>query len=623
MRISQRRMPVWSLVIGYWSLVLVLGWPLQGEEAASRSAESEQRLRHDITYLASPECEGRGPTTKGLDRAADFIANEFKKAGLAPGNPDGSYYQPFTTPSAVLQGEPTLVLTGPQGQVVQLKRGVHFDVMGLGGSGALANVPVVFAGYGVASEMVGYDDYSDLDVAGKVVVLLRDVPRAANPELSGKLKAQAPFVTKLTRAERQGARGVLFVNDAESAREGDDLLDFNYTALGGQAANPPKVPAIFLRRSVLETMLRHSTSQEVNDLEKSIDRDFKPQSLELTGWTLSLNVEVQRGKVGLKNVVGVLEGKGPLARQTVVVGAHYDHLGYGGNGSLAQSKKMTIHHGADDNGSGTTTVLELARRFAAQPNRQGRRLVFILFSGEELGLLGSKHYCKEPLFPLEDTASMFNLDMVGRLRSDAKNPKDRLLVEGSNTAKVFDEILDTLNQKHEFDLKKSETMPPNSDHFSFYQKKIPVLFFWTGIHPDYHKPSDTADKINVVGMRRIADLSEEVITRLATMEKRPDYIQVKVGSSGGGPRGDTPRLGVIPAYDDDGKDGLRIEGANAGTPGAKAGLKAGDRIVSLAGKPVKNIQSYMQIMATQKKGETLEIGIVRDGKTMTVKALLE
>lgn len=615
----QRRTPVWTGVL--LGLGIVLGLPLHGEEAASRPAESEQRLRQDITYLASAECEGRGPNTKGLDRAADYIANEFKKAGLAPAGPEGSYFQPFTIPGSTLQGEPSLVLTGPQGQQIRLARGVHYDAMGLGGSGNLAGASVVFAGYGVGSEMAGYDDYDGIDVTGKVVVVLRNVPRAGSAELSRQLRAQAPFVAKLARAGRQGAGAVLFVNNIEMARDGDDPLSFFYTALD-QSPDPVKTPAFFMRRSVLEMMLNSATGQDLDDVERSIDRDYKPHSLELKGWTISLSADVQRGRIALKNVVGVLEGKGPLAQQTVVIGAHYDHLGYGIGGSLSSSRKPAIHHGADDNGSGTTAVLELARRFAAQPDRQGRRLVFMLFSGEELGLLGSKHYCKEPIFPLQDTAAMFNLDMVGRLRSDAKNPRDRLLVEGSNTAKVFDELLTALNPKHDFLLVKSENLPANSDHFSFYQKKIPVLFFWTGIHVDYHKPSDTADKINVIGMRRIADLSEEVITRLATMEKRPDFVQVKVGNSGGAPRGDAPRLGVIPAYDDD-KEGLLIEGASPGTPAAKAGLKAGDRIMSLAGKPVKNIQSYMQIMAGQKKGDTLEVGIVREGKPITVKALLE
>jgi Zn-dependent M28 family amino/carboxypeptidase len=322
-------------------------------------------------------------------------------------------------------------------------------------------------------------------------------------------------------------------------------------------------------------------------------------------------------------VIGALEGAGPLTKQTVVVGAHYDHLGYGGaGGSLARLKKRAIHHGADDNGSGTTAVLELARRFAALPKREGRRLVFMTFSGEELGLLGSKHYCKEPLFPLEDTSAMLNLDMVGRLKPFKDTQKGNLKIDGANTAKVFGEMLEKLNQKYAFNLEKNPQLPAYSDHFSFYQKQVPVLFFWTGVHEDYHRPSDTADKINVSGMRRIVDLSEEVLTQLTTQAKRPEYAKVDVGGSTGA-RGNGPRLGVLPTYEADEKDGFLIEGTTRGSPAAKAGLQKGDRIVGLAGKPVKNIQGYMQIMGGLKKGDTIEVGILRDGKPQTVKATLE
>jgi Peptidase family M28/PDZ domain len=333
-------------------------------------------------------------------------------------------------------------------------------------------------------------------------------------------------------------------------------------------------------------------------------------------------VQMRKDKVTLKNVIGVQEGHGPLAKETVVVGAHYDHLGFGGaGGSRASLRKMAIHHGADDNGSGSTSILELARRFGAIPKREGRRLVFMTFSGEELGLLGSKHYCKSPLYPLVDTVAMLNLDMVGRLKLDDKSKKDKLLIEAANTAKLFGEVLDTLNKKHDFEMVRSTEMLPNSDHFSFYQKEVPVLFFWTGLHADYHRPTDTSDKINVRGMRRVVDLSEDVLAQLATSESRPVYIKVKV--AGGGGRGDGPKLGIMPGNYGEKGEGLLIDDVGAGGPAAKAGLKGGDVIVEMAGKPVKNIQTYMQIMGTQKKGDTIDVIILRDSKKQTVKVKLE
>jgi hypothetical protein len=614
-------------------LVLVLGGILGGPPDLPVSARaavpapqpgraSEARLRRDVTYLASDLCEGRGPTTRGLRRAGDYVAAEFRKAGLKPGGTDGSYFQTFTLRAAFLEGPARLALRGPLGQEVVLKEGVQFWPMGLGRTGRVT-APVVFAGYGITGPGGRYDDYAGLDVAGKVVVVFRGTPRGGG----GELRAMAPLVRKLANAQKHRAAAVLFVNDAATARDGDGLLDFNYTALGRTETT---LPAFHVRRSVLEAMLQNPDAYaDPAALEGAIDRDLKPHSFALEGWTVRLDLKVREGQLPLNNVVGVLDGAGPLARETVVVGAHYDHLGYGGaGGSLSGSRKMAIHHGADDNASGTTALMELARRFAAEPHppRAGggrggwRRLVFIAFSGEELGLLGSEHYCKKPLFPLADTAAMFNLDMVGRLRPDKDTGRAKLLTEGSGTAKPFAGLLDELAGKYDFKMVNKASGFGPSDHASFCGKKVPVLFFWTGDHPDYHRPSDTADKINVAGMRRVVDLSAAVVTYLATLDPRPAFVEVKA------PRGfgarDVPRLGFRPSYDDEG-EGVLLGGIAEGGPADKAGLREGDRIVAVAGKPVKNLLTYMQVMSTQKKGTTIEILALRGGKEQGFKVKLE
>jgi Peptidase family M28/PDZ domain/PA domain len=618
---NRRKLPRWPalLLIGAFALYATL--IPAAESTAAKRAESEARLKKDIYFLASDECEGRGPTTKGIDKAADYIAGEFKKAGLKPGGPDGSYFQPFTIPGAVQDAPAVLKLKGPKGQEIELKEGVQFYPLAVGGAGKDTGAAVVFAGYGTAAEPLKYNDYAGLDVEDKVVIVLRDVPRSTNKETPRFPRQAGSLSGKLQRAEKAKAAAIFFVNDADTARTGDDLLDFAYFAANAQGSG--RIPAFHLKRSVLETMLKASADKDLATLEADIDRDLKPQSLELKGWTISFELKMHRDKDGihLKNVVGVLDGNGPLAKETVVVGAHYDHLGYGGvGGSMAVLrdglKKMAIHPGADDNGSGSTSIMELARRFAALPNRQGRRLVFMTYSGEELGLFGSDYYCKHPLFPLESTTAMFNLDMVGRLPKD----KETLLVEGSTTSKTFDELVDKVNESYGFQLKKSDKFIPNSDHASFYRKKIPVLFLWTGEHPDYHKPSDTADKINIAGMRKIVDMSEEIVQHLATVGERPDYVAGKVQTRGGG--GNGPRLGITPTYNDE-KEGVLLSGVADDMPAAKAGLKAGDRIVELAGKPIKNVQTYMDVMSSQKAGNTLEAVIERDGKKMTVKIKLE
>ena len=614
-------------------------------ETPVATTESEARLRRDITFLASDACEGRGVTTEGIRKAADYIAGEFRKAGLKPGGVDGTYFQPFTIPGAVQEGPAEFSLRGPKGQVVSFKQG-DFYSMGLGHAGKVNGLPAAFVGFGITNKPAadaeatpatgdkakekgadvtgkpedGYDDYAGLDVADKVVFVLRDLPeKVASGEKRRRLSA---FASKVATAESHHAAAVIFVNDAATAADGDDLLDFNFTALMSAHSG---IPVLHAHRSILESMLPGG-AKELRDIENGIAQDLKPRSRLLEGWSASLSVKMKRDKVVLKNIIGVLEGAGPMAEETVVVGAHYDHLGYGGpfgtfSASLSRLKKMAIHHGADDNGSGTTSVLELARRIAAAPPPERRRIVFMTFSGEEINLLGSAHYTKNPVFPLEGTAAMVNLDMVGRLHHSDEINEEKLLIEGSGTAKTFDALLDSVNKDFHFKLVKKPTGMGPSDHASFYLKKVPVIFCWTGIHSDYHRPSDTADKIDVPGMRKIADFAQELIVHIASDKERPEFVQVK--SEAHPATGSPPRLGIRPNYEDTEEKGMLLDDVSPGGPAAKAGLKGGDRIVEVAGKPVRNLESYMTVMGGQKKTGTLDIVILRDGKRLPVKIQLD
>jgi hypothetical protein len=608
------RWPALAL-LGVVALAAAQAPAADNEEAAKKTAESEARLKRDITYLASDECEGRGPMTKGLDRAADYVAGEFKKAGLKPGNPDGTYFQPYTVSGNILEAPPRLALKGPTGQEIVLKDGVQFVPIGTGGNGKLS-APVVFAGYGltVKNQTADYDDYAGLDVEGKVVVVLRESPRAGDRKALGLAAGfrsdPTSLATKLDNAEKHKAAAVLVVNDAETAKTGDDLFPYSYTAF---SRNRSKVPALQIRRSVLQAMLQGSAAADLRDLEHDIDGDLKPRSMDLKGWSADLDIQIKWGEVPVKNVVGVLEGNGPLAKEYVVVSSHLDHLGYGGAfGSLARLKRPAIHHGADDNGSGSTSVMELARRFAAIPNRQGRTLIFITFTGEEMGLLGSRYYANHPLYPMADTVADLNLDMVGRVHAEKEGEKDFLLVEGANTGKDYKDLVDELNKKYDFVLKYGRGVPGNSDHFSFYQKGVPVLFFWNGLHPDYHRPSDTADKINIPGMRKVVELSEEVLTNLTTRGQRPEFV--KIGAPERPARG--INIGIVPKRDEG--EGVLLDSVTEGGPAARAGLKAGDRIVEIAGKPVKDYQAYVEMLRGLEPRGALEVTIVRDGKKQNV-----
>jgi hypothetical protein len=589
---------------------------LGGREAQDSAVK---RLRRDIQFLASDQCEGRGLNTKGINLAADYIAREFQKAGLKPAGAKDSYFQPFTVPGPGKLGSPNSVrLQGPGGETIDLKGNDEFRVVGLSGSGKVT-APVVFAGYGITAPDAGYDDYARLDVAGKVVVIVRRTPRwdERKKPFGGDMKEHyAGLVTKMLNADLHKAAGILFVNDDGLARSSDALMPFGYTANAPSAA---QAPAVHVRRTTVDAMLQSVLKHKLSDLLQASDKDLKPQSAELKGWKATLEVNVQRRTVQAKNVVGVVEGSGPLARETVVVGAHYDHLGRGESGSLATRRDRTqIHHGADDNGSGTTVLMELARRFGAMKGRQGRRVVFIAFSGEEKGLLGSRHYCANPLYPLAQTVTMLNLDMVGRLRPDDHTRKDRLVVYGTGTAKNFDALLEAANKKFDFYLAKSPSGYGPSDQTSFYEKKIPVFFFFTGNHRDYHKPSDTADKINVAGMARVADLVQELTTRVAALPERPQYVKV-ASAMHGVSRVKIPILGFMPGNYGEPDGGVLIAEVRAGGPAEKGGIKEGDRIVEVAGMPVRNVESYFTLMLTQKRGKPLEITVLRKGKKIKLK----
>lgn len=599
---------------------LLVTAPLWGDQA------SEARLKRDVTFLASDECEGRGIGTKGLDKASEYIASQFAQAGLKPGGVGGTYFQPFQViGSPELDGPATLVLHGPMGQTIKLKQGSDFQVSGLSGAADI-KAPIVFAGFGATAPKAGYDDYAGIDVKGKIVLVLRHVPRWSNDAtpFDGSRKDQhAGLETKQSLAAANGAAALILVNDAVEADKGDPLMPYDLLArasggytLANRTGAKPRLPFVQLRRSVADTLFMSSLGTTLREAEQAIDRDLKPRSAPLSGWTASLEVKVKRSTVTVKNVVGVLEGAGPLAKEIVVIGAHYDHLGYGGFGSMAKGVRA-IHHGADDNGSGTTSLMEVARHFAAQKDRQGRRLVFIAFSAEEAGLLGSRYYCKDqPLFPLGETVAMVNLDMVGRLRPDQKTGKDKVLIEGSGSAKGFDAMLDKLNPG--FQLSKQASGNGPSDHDSFYNQKIPVVFLWTGYHPDYHRPSDTADKINVEGMDRVVGYAEKIVNQLATDPARPEYVAVARKMSASPGVGDMPRLGFVPAYDED-KEGVGVDSVSAGGPAEKGGLKAGDLIVAIGGRPVTSMNAYMTVMRQQVRGRATDVTVMRNGKKVELK----
>jgi hypothetical protein len=602
-----------------------------------------ERMRKDIFFLASPECEGRGIDTKGINLAADYIADAFKAAGLRPAMKDGSYFQPFTVIFSAKLGEPVAAtLTGPSGVTRELKVGAEFNPMGFSPT-ARASGGFVFVGYGITAPDLKYDDYAGMDVAGKIVVMLRRTPRASatgedrfdRTAPANEDSTHSAFVTKIENAVAHNAAGVVIVNDAATAGTRDAIPQYAQHAIG---TTPATIPVLFLKRAVLDSIIASGPIRGVGDIETLIDKDLKPRSFEIAGWKLETEVTVNRTEYKVKNIVGVVEGKGPLADETIVIGAHYDHVGYGSFGSLGgKDAKGKIHFGADDNASGTTGLIELARRFGAMKDRQGRRIVFIAFTGEERGLYGSIHYCKEPLFPLEKTAAMINMDMIGRCKPVAADwlgvweKKDRLVVYGTGTGDCFDDLVYSCNGKCDFKLSTLKAGTGPSDHDSFYRKKVPVLFCYTGTHGEYHRPTDVPEKINVEGMKKVADFVEQIAENLAACETRPkfqttrdpwrDPTDARASASASRPMG--PRLGIRPGNYESEDGGVLVEGVTPGGAAEKGGVKDNDIIVEIGGKPVKNIGGYMTAMSAQKAGAAVEVVVLRKGSKVTLKVTPE
>jgi Zn-dependent M28 family amino/carboxypeptidase len=366
--------------------------------------------------------------------------------------------------------------------------------------------------------------------------------------------------------------------------------------------------------------------------------------------TASLTTDLVRKEVQAYNVIGVLEGSDRLLKsEAIVVGAHYDHLGRGGEGSLAP-RSGEIHHGADDNASGTAGVLELARLFTSQRPRPKRTIVFMCFSGEEEGLLGSSYYVNHPIIPLANTVAMINMDMIGRMKAR------KLIIGGVGTSKEWRDLIDSANKNlfgeqvsldslptkssksehlaninvsqnasilmnsdpRRFDLTLQEDGYGPSDHSSFYSKQIPVLFFWTGTHKDYHKPSDTFDKINYEGEVQVLSLVARIVRDLDNAEKRLTYSVAKSDSQQGRSTGFRVYLGTIPNYSDS-NDGLLLDGVRDDSPAAKAGLKAGDKIVKIGTREIKNVYDYTYALGEMKAGEEYVVEIMRAGEKLVLK----
>ena len=581
-----------------------IGLRAEKPEPANSAVE---RLRQDLSYLASDELKGRDVGSEGIAAAGEFIAGRFSDLGLKTDSFDGTPFQDFGIPGPAGLGDAsrnTLVFEGvDDGPSPELLK--SFTAVSLGNNGKFEG-GVVFAGYGITAADLGYDDYKDLDVEGKVVIVLRKEPQQNDPNsiFNGRESSRyAYFIAKEANAALHKAAALIMVNDQQTAGDNDTLLA---VTAAGSGANQT-IPTIYCTRELIDPIIKQGTGKSLAEFEAAIDSDLKPRSQVLDGISAKGETFIEKTEIPVRNVVGVLPGTGNLADEYVVVGAHYDHVGMGGSGSLAPGT-IAIHNGADDNASGTCALLEVARRMSGDESENRRTIVFMTFTGEEKGLLGSKHYARNPRFPLEDTVAMLNMDMVGRLRNN------ELTVYGTGTAENFDTLIEKLNESAQFTLKKQEAGFGPSDHSSFYEKKIPVYHFFTGLHNQYHRPSDDVETVNFEGMERVASLVFDATKEISTVAERPTYVRVtSYADVGRGPRRPRAARAVMGIQLDlsGSENGALVDSVPDDGPAAKAGIESGDVIFQINETEITSIRDLRQTMSKLKPEQKVKIKVRR------------
>jgi Peptidase family M28/PDZ domain/PA domain len=574
-----------------------------------------------IKFLSSDTLKGRGNGTPELDQAARYIANHFRADGLKSGGDNGTYLQHFQVTVGARLGTGNSLVVRQSGSSAALRLGEDYTPFSFSHDGQF-EAPVVFAGYGITAPEYHYDDYQGLDVKGKIVLVLRHEPQENDEKsiFAGKqLTTHSEIVNKAINARNHGAVGMILVNDTANHRgEPDQLIKF------GELAGPEDltIPALQVKASLADKWLKPS-GQTLEQLSQAIDNDLSNHSFALDpGLRPALTVDVERIRKSESNVVAILPGGDPiLAAQCIVIGAHYDHLGLGDQHSLAPGQIGQIHHGADDNASGTSAVLEIADYFAHRDRRPRHSIIFVTFAGEELGLLGSSYYTEHPAMAMSNTMAMINMDMVGRIRGN------RLYVGGTGTSPGLQKLVETANQSDpaaRFELSYSASGYGASDHTSFTMHGVPVLFFFSGLHSDYHKPSDTWDKIASLDGARVAELVADSASALDLLDKKPEYVRVAEPASPamGGGGGYGPYFGSIPDFGQE-HGGVKFGDVRDGSPAAKAGFKAGDVLVDFGGAKIDSLYDFTYALRAHKPGDKVVVSVLRGGQKMTREVTLE
>ncbi|MFN7981420.1 MAG: M28 family peptidase [Vicinamibacterales bacterium] len=575
---------------------------------AQAPATTASRTKQDVMRLASDELEGRLSGSPGEVRAGDFISAELRRIGATPLPGHADFTLPFEFTAGTRDGGSWLQVAGAASRYDQR---ADIQALSFSDNGDVANSPVVFAGYGIVvpdSQGFPYDSYATLDVKDKVVVVLRYYPEDAEPKTKGILARYADLRYKAMAARQHGAKAILVVAGPHSPNAGEIIPMSFDTALSGSG-----IVAASISGRLADALFASlgDASKTLGAAQKSMD-DANPHvaGFDLPKLTVSVHTDVVREKKTGHNLVAYLPATRTVPgvqKPWLAVGAHYDHLGKGEIGnSLAEKADLSkVHHGADDNASGTAAVLALAEAMASQPRT--RNLLLQFWSGEELGLVGSSAYVNAPAVPLDQLAAYINFDMVGRMQDN------KLTVQATGSSPVWARVIEQANVAAGFDLQMQQDPNQPTDVSSFNQAGIPSLNFFTGTHADYHKPTDTADKINYEDLDRIVDMAVAVVKRVGDTPEAPQFVKVEQASDAGSRAGVRLFTGTIPDYSTEVK-GLLLSGVIGGGPAEVAGLAKGDVIVEIAGQSITNIYDYTYALEVLKIGEPVKVVYQRGGQ---------
>lgn len=574
-------------------------------------------LRATVHYIASDELEGRMTGTKGTQLAARYVADYFKGIGLKPLGDQGGYFQefPFIAGSKLIQGQNKLHLTkgNNEKQTVEFEADKDFLPLAFTANGEVEG-QVVFAGYGLSvpgNEGKGYDSYAGVDVKDKIVLALQHVPEKVDMKRHLELTRYAGLRYKAMLARERGAKAFLVVVGPKSPGAGE-LMPLS----GDKASASSGIIVVSICGKVAEALFAGS-GKNLETIQSGLDEE-NPQiagSFDLPNVRIKIAAAVEQVKETDRNILGYLPpGEGTEGSGYVIVGAHYDHIGHGGIDSLAhKGEEGQIHNGADDNASGVSIVLELASSFAEERKRNQhlfrRGIIFALWSGEELGCLGSSYFAEHPVIPLQQVVAYMNFDMVGRLR------ENNLIVEGIGSSNTWARLIEKGNVAAQFNIKLLQDPYQPTDVTAFYPKEIPVIHFFTGVHEDYNRPTDDPETLNYEGMVRIAEFSRSMVLDLISNAERPDYI--KVAQSGEQRAEKVSRRtywGTIPDFTAENIAGVKIQNVKLDGPSGKAGMKDGDIIIEIAGKKITNIYDYNYMMDSSGIGKPVDVMVIRNGE---------